>query len=81
MPGAGNPVACDAEVRQRADHGLFDAVDVFLDEIARALQVDQRVGHHLTGAVEGDLPPRLVAMTGISPVQHMVAFACYALGG
>ena len=57
MPGRTRDlVAGDAEMVQRADHGFFHAVDVFLDVVARALQVDERVGDHLPRPVEGDLP-------------------------
>jgi hypothetical protein len=49
-------VAGDAEARQRADRRLLQPVHVFLDEDAVPLQVDQRVGHHLAGAVVGHLP-------------------------
>ena len=53
---AADAVAGDAEARQRAQHGFFQPVHVFLDEDAAPPQVDQRVRHHLVGAVVGDLP-------------------------
>ncbi|MCY1366846.1 hypothetical protein D9M69_537540 [compost metagenome] len=51
----GHAVAGHAEVVQCADHRLFDAVDVFLDEVTGALQIDQRVGHYLARAVVSHL--------------------------
>ncbi|MNV79112.1 hypothetical protein D3C71_1726460 [compost metagenome] len=70
-------VACHSKVRQCADHRLFHAVDVLLDEVARALQVDQRVGHHLARAVIGDLSPPVGGDHGDRPrVQHVIALAC-----
>ena len=48
-------VARDAVVGQGADDGFLEAVHIFFDVVARALQVQQRVGHYLAGAVVGDL--------------------------
>ncbi len=68
---ARHAVAGDADMRQRADHGFLDAVDVFLDVVAGALQVHQRVATTWPGAVVGDLAARLVATTGMSPGFRM----------
>jgi uncharacterized protein len=49
-------VAGDAKVIQRANHGFFHPKNVFFNKVARAPQIDQRVGHHLAGAVKSHLP-------------------------
>ena len=65
---------------QRADHGFFHAVDVFLDVVARALQVDERVGHHLPRPVEGDLPAAIGGdHRNFTRVQDVIFFACQPL--
>ena len=52
---AGHAMTCHAKVRQRANNGFFQPVDVLLDVVASAFQVHQRIGHDLAGAVVGDL--------------------------
>ena len=49
-------MAGHAEMRERANHRLFEPVHIFLDVATRALQVHHRIGHHLPGAVVSDLP-------------------------
>jgi len=47
-PGrAGDAVAGHPVMPQGAQHRLLEPVDVFLDEVAGALQVDHRIGDHL----------------------------------
>ncbi len=78
---AGHPVARDAEMRERADRGLFHAVDVFLHVVAGAPQIDERIGHHLPGAVEGDLPAAVGGDHGdVARGQQVVRAAREALG-
>ena len=67
-------------MQQRADHGFLDAVDVFLDEVARALQVQQRVGHHLPGAVVRHLPAAVGRHHGdVAGVENVLWPTCQAL--
>jgi hypothetical protein len=74
MPGAPAtrwPVT--PKVVQRADHRIFQPVHIFLDEVAQALQIQQRIGHHLTGAVVGHLAAAVGGHhRNIAGVQHMV---------
>ena len=81
MPGApAHAMAGDAAVGQRAQHRLLQAVHVFLDEVAAPAQVDQRIGHDLSGAVVGDLA---AAVGGddrdVARRQHVVGLAGQAL--
>ncbi|MPM65450.1 hypothetical protein SDC9_112346 [bioreactor metagenome] len=78
--GMCHTVAGDAEMRQGADHGFFQAVDVFLDEIARAAQVDQRIGHDLARAMEGDLAAAVALHHGNGAGrEQVIGLACNAL--
>ena len=79
--GAGYAVTRHAKVRQGFDHGLFNPVDIFLDVIARALQIDQRISHHLAWAVVGHLPAPVALHHGnVAGVEQMVSLAGQALG-
>ena len=61
---------------QRAQHGLLDPVDVLLDEVAGALEVQQRVGDHLARAVVGDLSAAVGRHHGnIAGREHMLRLA------
>jgi len=63
-------------MRERAQHSLFETVYVFLDVVARALQVDERIGHHLPRAVEGHLPAAVGRDHGDVPWrQNVLVFA------
>src|SRR5262249_31565592 len=65
-----------AEVREGADYRFLDAVDVFLDVVTGAAQVDQRIGHHLAGAVVGHLPAAIrLHDRGFAGVEYMVSLA------
>jgi acyl-CoA synthetase (AMP-forming)/AMP-acid ligase II len=74
-------VARHPDMHQCADDGLFDAVHVLFDEVAPATQVQQGVGHHLAGAVVGDLS---TAVAGddrdIAGCQHMARLGMHAQG-
>ena len=73
-------VAGDAKVLQRADHCIFQPVHIFLDEVAHALQIQQRIGHDLAGAVIRHLPTAIGCHHGnIAWVQQMIAFASQSL--
>jgi hypothetical protein len=74
-------VAGDAEMIQRADHRIFQPVHIFFDEVAHALQIQQRIGHHLTGAVIGHLAAAIGGHHGnIAGVQNIFGFAGQPLG-
>src|SRR5258708_4988832 len=78
--GAFHAVAGDAEMLQRADDRIFDAEHVFLDEVAQALQIQQRIGDHLARAVVGDLPAAVGCDHGnVARVQQVVTFPGKAL--
>ena len=49
-------VAGHVIVRQGADQGLLQPVHIFLYVVAGALQIQQRIGHHLSRAMVRDLP-------------------------
>ena len=51
-----HPVPGYPKVQQRADQRLLNPVHILLDEVARPLEVDQRIAHHLPRPVEGHLP-------------------------
>ncbi len=78
---AADPVPRHAEVRERAHHGLLDAIDVFLHVVAGPLQVDERIGHHLAQSVEGDLAAAVGGDHGHPVrVQHVLRLARQPLG-
>ncbi|ODS91985.1 MAG: hypothetical protein ABS45_09410 [Comamonas sp. SCN 65-56] len=62
----GNAMTGDAVIAQGANHGFLKLMNVFLDTIppASAAQIDQRVSHHLTGAVVSHLPPAVGSYNG-----------------
>ena len=74
-------MAGHAKMHQRVEHGFLDAIDIFLDEVARALEVDQRINHHLTGAVKRHLAAPVGLHDGnLAGVEQVVGFASNALG-
>ena len=60
---------------------FLDAVDVFLDEVTSALQVDERVAHYLAGAVVGDLPaPVGLHYWDVAGQEYVLGLARQSLG-
>ena len=73
---ARHAMAGEAVAGQHGQHGFFDAPDQFLDEIARAAQIDERIGHHLPRSVVGDLAAAVGGDDGDAvSLQHMLRFA------
>ena len=61
---ARNAMACHAKVVECANDRFFDAVHIFFDVVARTLEVNQRLSHHLARAVERDLPTTIGSYNG-----------------
>ena len=79
--GTGHAVARNAKVRQGADRGLFEAVDVLFHKVPPALKIKQRVGHHLPRAVVRHLPAPVGGHHGnAARGQHMLGLAGQPLG-
>jgi uncharacterized protein YcfJ len=66
---------------QQVDHRLLHAAHQLADAVAAPPEVDQHVGHHLPGAVVGDLA---AAVDGhdrnVGNGKKMFALACLAEG-
>lgn len=70
-----HPVAGYAKVEQRTNDSLFNAVDVFFDEIARTFKVYHRISHHLPRAVVSHLPASVsLHHRDSSPVKNVLRF-------
>lgn len=77
---ATHAVASDAVVGEGADDRFLHAENVFLDVIADALQIDQRVDDHLSRAVKSDLPAPVGPDHGYgSPIQNVPIIASHPL--
>jgi len=77
---AGDPMSGHVPVRERADHRFFEPVGIFLDVVARALQVGQRIGHELARAVVGHLAAAVgLHHRNIARGQHMLGLAGQSL--
>lgn len=75
-----NAMPCHAKVQQRANEGFFHTVYVLFHVIASALQVHQRISHHLAWAVVGHLPAAVGGYHGnVARGQQVVGLPCQAL--
>jgi hypothetical protein len=61
---ARNAMARHVEVVECANDCFFDAVHIFFDVVARTLEVNQRIGHHLARAMKRDLATTIGGYNG-----------------
>ena len=70
----------DAKVQQRANEGFFHAMHILFHVIARALQVHQRIGHYLAGAVVGHMSAAVGGNHGnVAGGEQVIGMPCKTL--